>query len=253
MSYAERDAWADEKALGDWPFERWQPEEFLLRPDYQYFAKWQDGIWGRQIAYRAQQAFGAGGRVRLIAVLDSAVRIIQEAVAKSEEDAYESWLKRELWLPILDERATTSENPAQMLIDSIAYVGVPEDVTEQELCASLVLWLSGEWHSYAEDNNQAGMLYCAVQAAVALAEAEFYRGFTRAGRQSKVAISGRNKIAAEKRHESNRENKSRGRMLWLSRAWPVQADAERAIAAECHITKEVAGRWVREFKRSDTQ
>lgn len=253
MSYTEHDAWADEKSLGDWPFERWQPEEFVLRSDYQYFARWQEGVWSRQIAYRAQQAFGPGDRVRLATVLDSARRIIQDAVAKSEEDAYDSWLKREVWLPVLDESITASENPAQMLLDSIAYVGTPSDVTEQELCAALVLWLSGEWDSYAENNNQTGMLYCAVQAAVALAEAEFCRGFTKAGRQSKVAISGRNKIAAEKRHESNRENKSRGRDLWLSRAWPVQADAERAIAAECHITKEVAGRWVREFKRSDSR
>ena len=51
-------------------------------------------------------------------------------------------------------------------------------------------------------------------------------------------------------HHAHRKSKLRGFAIWNSRAWNPQADAEREIAKQCHITQAVAGRWIREFKRS---
>ena len=55
---------------------------------------------------------------------------------------------------------------------------------------------------------------------------------------------------AKSGHRAHRDNKMRGSAIWNSRAWKVQADAEREIASQCHITQAVAGRWIREFKRA---
>lgn len=51
-------------------------------------------------------------------------------------------------------------------------------------------------------------------------------------------------------HEQHRMRKDVARKIWASKDWKPQADAERAIAAECHVTQAVAGRWIRDFKRS---
>ena len=58
----------------------------------------------------------------------------------------------------------------------------------------------------------------------------------------------RAKKAADASHEGDRKKKVRAREIWQSKTWRVQADAERKIASECHITQVVAGRWIRKFK-----
>ena len=88
------------------------------------------------------------------------------------------------------------------------------------------------------------------QAAIALAETEWFKAIKTFERVTKEELAKRNRAAADKRHAKNRKSKQDAQELWQSRPWRNQADAERKIAQECCITKEAAGRWVREFKRA---
>lgn len=250
MSYTELDAWLDEKDLGDWPFNRWGVESFPLRPGHRYFWSYSCSDTIDRIFYRLQYAFGSSEVGRLEHALQGAVETIRCAIEHSEDDAYTTWLNHDVWLSVVDESLTVSDDPVQLLIESIDYVGTPEGVSKIELCAAIGLWAAGEWAFFDKKKNEQGKGWAMAQAAVALAEAEYHRGCLYAEGERESKVSQQNRGAAQKRHASNRENKLRGRDIWLSKAWGVQADAERAIAAACNITKEVAGRWVRQFKRA---
>lgn len=250
MSYTLRDAWIDEKSRGDWPFLRWDIGSLELRADFDYL-RWSPRPGLQAIAYRLRQAFGRKKtRDDLSAALAEASEIVAAAIEVSETDAFHAWERHETWWPVLDESLDGRDHPAEMLADSLALVGAGHSLSDQEVCAAMGLWLVGEASRYETERDYRLKCWAVEQAGIALAEAEWNRGAQYGESQEKRKIANRNKLAASHRHEANRENKRRGLALWLSREWKVQADAERAIANDCHVEKEVAGRWIREFKRT---
>lgn len=246
MSYKTYDAWLDEVNTGDWPFERWALPNLDLREDYDYLRRYS---FNSPIIYRLRSNFKPNDRGSLIATLNEAKEIVETAIENSEADAYSAWLGHEVWLPVLDDSIRSDTQPAQILIESIDYVGTNE-FEPQQVCAAMGIWCYGEYsNALGQDNHMQAIDYL-HEAALALAEAEWYRGKKEQELTVRRQLSKRNRIAAEKGHTAHRENKLQGFVIWDSRKWRVQADAEREIASQCNITQAVAGRWIREFKRS---
>ena len=228
----------------EWPHEDYLVPDFRLRPSFDYLVP---VPFDPPVVTRMQQTFGSGNRDALVAALSEAREVMEGAIENSQSDAHAAWLKHDVWLPTLGDSYRISERPAQLLIESIDMVGTRE-CTEQRVCAAVALWCYGEHFGRVLDGkHEAEML---EQAALALAEAEFYRGLDVQTARMAVVRSVRNKAAADKRHEANKKNKLRGFEVWVSRSWQVQADAEREIAKQCNITQAVAGRWVREYKHA---
>lgn len=249
MSYGGKEAWSDEKQLGSWPFERWGLGGFRLRADFDYFNfSPTHGI--NAIAYRLREGFGRNKtNADLQAALDAADELVDSAIEISESEAFGTWLKQEIWLPILDESLNGEDNPAEMLVDSLLVVGgTLDDHEEYELHAALGLWLVGEFAFHKTKNNISRQLVILEQTAIALAASQYELGQINGKSIEKKLLKKRNKAASAVRHKANRENKEKGQLIWRSKNWKTQADAERAISLECHIEKAVAGRWIREFK-----
>jgi hypothetical protein len=202
------------------------------------------------LAARALTAFGQPGKARLADKLLESSKVVLCAIEEVESEAYACWLRHEVWHSRIDDRLRGIDNVAQLVIECLGVVGPPANVTEQEICAAIAIWCIGEWAHFDRAGDERSKSWAIVQAAISLAEAEYWRGVTDRTAQEQRELGHRTRKAAEARHRVNRERKERAFDLWRSRAWKVQADAERAIAEQCHITKEVAGRWVREFKNT---
>lgn len=249
MSWDEKDAWLDELEFGDWPFKRWEIAYSLdLREGFTYTQHTRVRRGVDAIHYRLRNAFGLNrGNEELEVALNKVDQVVTDAVDHSRSEAMTTWLRHEVWLPVLDEGNNGEDDPAEILIDSLEVLGFDAD-EKLEACAALGLWLLGE-HWYAEGNaNRDHGAWALTQAAIVLAEAEYSRGELAAIKSQARRVSKRNLDAAVKRHESNRRNKELGRAIWDGKVWNVQADAERAISSQCNITISVAGRWIREFK-----
>lgn len=228
----------------EWPHESYLVPDFRLRPSFDYL---EPVPFDPTVVTRMQQAFGNGNRDVLVTTLNEAREVIESAIENSQSDAYAAWLKHDVWLPTLGDSYRISERPAQLLIESLDLVGTRE-CTEQQVCAAVALWCYGEhFGAVLNGKHETEML---EQAALALAEAEFYRGMKVQTARMAVVRSVRNKAAANKGHEANKKRKLRGFEIWDSRHWQVQADAEREIAKQCNITQPVAGRWIRDYKHA---
>ncbi|MEO8804133.1 MAG: hypothetical protein ABI304_01995 [Rudaea sp.] len=251
MSNTEIDAWLEEKSTGDWPFDRWLLSEFSLREDHNYFDVHRPSVGLGPLLHSALQAFGPPKRrAKLENVLHRAVELVETAIDISQADARDSWVSHEAWLSVIDESLSGEDDPAEIVIESIVMTHT-DDATAQELCAAVALWAFGEYAYYAKIDDRERKAWAIRQGAISFAEAQFRFGLCLSERKQLAKLTRRNREAANKGHIANRENKLRGQEIWKSRAWTVQADAERAIAKACSITKEVAGRWVRQFKHSN--
>lgn len=228
----------------EWPQADYSVPDFCLRPSFDYL---EPVPFDPPIVTRMQQAFGDGNRDALVAALNEAREVMEGAIESSRSDAYLAWLKHDVWLPTLGDSYKISERPAQLLTECIGVVGTRE-CTEQQVCAAVALWCYGEhFGTVLNGKHETEML---EQAALALAEAEFYRGMDAQTARMAVVRSVRNKAAADKGHEANKIRKLHGFEIWDSRRWQVQADAEREIAKQCNITQPVAGRWIRDYKHT---
>ncbi|WP_211251934.1 hypothetical protein, partial [Arenimonas malthae] len=217
MSYTERDAWLDEKASGGWPFERWGVGSLPLRPGFNYLAH-PFGVSGvGSIHHRLLNALGwpYPTVTRFEELLAEVVAVVETAIEHSDVDAYESWLRHEVWLPVLDDSLYGADSPADMLSQSIDYVGVRDEWSERELSAALGLWLLGELASLpdSKDWRYPEML---IQIGIALAEAEYYRG--RDEHQVEIAkrATNRSRAATDARHAANRARTKEARDWWLA-------------------------------------
>lgn len=258
MSLDDVDDWEYEQAL-DWYQTNWSMPELALRPTFDYLkpVPFDSGILGRlQAAFRvsgireAPELHDERATIVLLACLNAVKDTVECAKEISGLDAHAFWMKHEIWIAPIDERISGATAPAALFIESKDAYGVPDEHDLQQLCAAIGLWCYGEQARLAETKDYPRAMAMLEQAALALAEADWHRGAKYQKRVSKKELAERNRAAAGKRHEVNKRNKLSGFELWQSRDWKVQADAERAIADHCHITKDVAGRWIRDFKHS---
>lgn len=251
MSYDILDAWIDEKALGDWPFDRWSIGSLPFREDYDYFyhPNLVSGVGA--LHYRLSSVFGlrSDRKAKLRRALNAAVEIVDSAIENSDADAFSCWESQELWLPVLDDTLNGSERPADMLAQSIDYVGVPDEASAREVSAALGLWLIGELQALPKNENwmHASIL---VQIAIATAEAEFYRGLDEAKKDEQRELTSRAQKANTARHAANRARVKEAESWWIDSGQNMsQAQASRDIAARFHVVEDVAKRWVRQFKQ----
>lgn len=258
MSLDDIDEWEYSQAL-DWYQTNWAMPELSLRQSFDYLTPvpFDNGIHFRlQLAFRVRGIREAPELhdERATAALRDTLSAVKETVEIAKEvsgaDAHAFWMRHEIWIATIDERISGAKAPAALFIESKDAYGVPDDQDPQQLCAAIGLWCYGEHVHLVETNNYPRAVTMLEQAALALAEADWYRGQRDQARTDKGDIAKRNRAAANKRHEANKQNKLRGFGVWCSRSWRVQADAEREIASQCHITQVVAGRWIREFKHS---
>lgn len=252
MSYTERDAWLDEKALGDWPFSRWRVEPFTLREGFRYFGFAHRRSDVGALQWRLQAVIGRENQSesRLQFLLGEAVQVIETAIEHSETDAYCSWLKHDVWLPVLDDSLIGENSPAELLSQSLDYVGPTDHATEREMLSAVGLWLVGEYARLpaSEDYRHAAMI---GQIGVALAGASYLSGHEEALESEAKRVSRRNRAGAEARHAANRERLANAEDWWNEIANGVlsQAEAARQISRQFHVVEDVAKRWVRQFKR----
>lgn len=235
---------------GNWPFDRWEIGSLPLREDHDYFNYWRKSTAGGML-YRLKKAFGKGGETEPISSLAATVETISDAVEHSQAEAFDNWQKHEVWLPTIDESRYAVDEPAEMLADCLCVLGPPDGFSEQRLFSAVGIWLLGEWAHSEKEKNPAMQSLAMAQAAVALAEAEWYRGQSEANEQLQKILANRNRVAAAKRHTANRERKEAARN-WYLKLEPdsiKNADAARKIETDFSITFEVAKRWVTEFER----
>jgi len=256
-------------------FDAWQVEPFTLRnsPGCNYLPQsiprgFENNPSAKHFLARAHAAFGNPNlwdQERLKDHLSAAHEAIENAVELSRLDSHVAWLRHEVWLPALDERVNGSETPAQLLIDSIGYAGLPDSLHAHRVCAAVAIWYLNESAHYFDTDNRSLADWALLQAATLMAEAEWQRGllesdliaerewrrgFNDGEAETRRRASEVAKRAAEKSHAGNRDNKRRGLEIWQTREWRVQADAEREIAKSCNVVQAVAGRWIREFKHA---
>ena len=250
MSDREDDDWTHEVMFGNWAFKGWNISPLVLRDSVEYFGKeWSSGGLNA-LQQRLVYIFGPRDVDGLQGKLALVNEIVAAAIDFSEREAKQCWLERRVWSSAISESLVADDDLVEIFGQSVDLVGYHEEIHEAELFAAVGLWSIGEWRFFERNANAEHATWALRQLSVAALEAGWRHAYRLGWDQSKGALSARNKNAADIRHERNRENKSQGRALWQSRVWSVQADAERAIATECHITKEVAGRWIREFKRA---
>ena len=245
----EREGWLVERATGEWPFYRWSLGQLKLSPGAGYFSH--RGISRLDgLRYRCIKAFGRPDPDRLAKCLEAIRETTEAAIEASDLDAHASWLRHEVWLPVLDDSLDGSKEPADLLAQSIEYVGAPDGFSEQELMAALGLWLVREFQESAEHDE----LGLAVQIGIAVAEAEFYRGVSRGMKVVSAKIASSTRKANDARHEANRKRAKEAESWWTDHAKGKlePAEAAREIAKRFHVVEDVAKRWERTFRRKPT-
>lgn len=253
MGYTIEDAWSDEKVLGDWPFERWSIGNLELRPEYRYFqsprgtegvAWFHDRLWFLFI--RSQK----GDLAHLRSALHQVKQTVACAIEHSDADAYESWLHKEVWSPVLNDTVSGDSSPAEMLIQSLDYVGPGDEYAEEELLSALGLWLIGELASADSPNDKAVLL---EQLGMAAAEAMYYQGLHAGQKEESKKVTERAKTATDARHAANRTRLLKAEKWWRESASGKmsQAQAAREIAQRFAVVEAVATRWIRQFKRKN--
>jgi hypothetical protein len=252
MSYTELDAWIDEKARGNWPFNQWDVGLLSLRDKHDYCGAVYFDTNISSLHYRLKRAFGGGNNDDLKAALEYVIGVINEAIEHEEYEAKVSWLHSDVWLPMIDENRYGADEPVEMLVDSLNVVDAPENCTEQQLFSALGLWLIGEWFFYERTKDIRLQLWAMSQIALAIAETEWIRGKTDSALTNKTKLAIRNKEAANRRHEPNRARKKAAQLWYMSldQGSIKQADAARKISSDHSITFEVAKRWATEFERA---
>lgn len=254
MSYTELDAWIDEKALGEWPFDRWDIGSLPMRDGYNYTGYPWGGASGlMSIHHGLLSIFGHGStNERLRAALDEVVEVVKAAIEQSDTDAHQSWVNHEVWLPVLDDSLNGDECPADMFVQSLGYVGTGGEFSEQELCAALGLWLIAEYRHLPTkaDWRHPELL---AQIGVCASEAQFHRGFDEGQKTEATKVAKRSQTANDARHAANRARVKEAEQWWSAnaRGKMTQAEAARQIASKFHVVEEVAKRYVRAFNRAD--
>ena len=249
MSGSADDAWHDEFKFGDWAFKAWEISTLRLCETVDYFSGSDLPSSLRTLHERFLFIFSSPDNTELQLTLALANDVVEEAICFSEREAKQCWLERRIWIPGITESLVADDDLVQIVTQAVDLVGYHEQVHEGPFFAAIGLWCIGEWRRFQGSANNQHAGWALQQVGIAAIEAGWRHGYALGWAGGKGSLSARNKKAADARHESNRTNKIKGRALWESRTWKVQADAERAISLECNITKEVAGRWVREFKR----
>lgn len=254
MSHSEYDAWLWEKDRRDWPFERWLLPDLDLRTGHEYlprFSTWLRSKGINSLVFRLVDIFKADMK-HLRQALKECESIVGAAIDHSESEAHDNWLCHEVWLPVIDETIEAADEPAEMFVQSLL-ITESDDFNKSNLCAAIGLWCAGEWAYFKATQNELNAERMLIQVSIALAEAEFYSAKETARLTAKRAASERARKAAVASHTEHHNRKLRAQEIWQSRQWLVQADAERKIASECHISLPVAGRWIREFKNAITR
>lgn len=258
MSYDAYDAWLDEKARQPFDFELLELGDIAPTAGVRYLhapALHSAACLGL-LHDRLRFAFGyRSDDARLQEALQAVVEVVHAAIDSAECEARDAFMSGEsLNRLCMGVGPHGLDEPARAFIESLDAVGPPDGFSEQDLCAGLGLLLIGNL-SRLDDARVPDLhaleTWSLGEAALLLAEAQWYLGKAAALREGESSLSSRNRKAAEVRHVANRERKRKARQWYLEHGveLDVKADASREIQKQFNVTFEVAKRWVTQFHR----